>query len=95
MKLIDRDKALSFPFANGQYDHEHADTHFILGCEAYREWLEGLPVVEPERKKGKWENYIADTGVEHWRVIRCSECGKVAIDRYNYCPHCGARMDEE
>ena len=54
-----------------------------------------LPSVKPERKKAKWENYIADTGVEHWRVIRCSECEKVAIDRYNYCPHCGARMNNE
>ena len=54
-----------------------------------------LPPAELERKKGKWENYIADTGVEHWRVIRCSECEKVAIERYNYCPHCGAHMREE
>ena len=57
--------------------------------------LKALPSSEPERKKGKWENYIADTGVEHWRVIRCSECEKVAIERYNYCPHCGADMREE
>ena len=55
--------------------------------------LNDLPSAEP--KKGTWENYIADTGVEHWRVIRCSECGKVAIDRYNYCPNCGADMREE
>ena len=54
-----------------------------------------VPSAEPERKKGKWENYIADTGVERWRVIRCSECGKVAIHRYNYCPHCGSDMREE
>lgn len=40
--LIDRNKALSFPFANGKYDHEHADEHFIAGCEAYKEWLETL-----------------------------------------------------
>lgn len=28
----------------------------------------------------------------------CSECGKIINDRYefpNYCPNCGAKMDEE
>ena len=58
--------------------------------------VEDAPTVDAEPvKHGKWENYIADTGVEHWRVIRCSECEKVAIERYNYCPNCGARMENE
>ena len=88
MNLIDRDKALSFPFANGNYDHEHADTHFIFGCEMYREWLEGLPVVEPERKRGKW----TVTSL----FIKCSECGEpFMLIPQNYCPHCGADMREE
>lgn len=66
-------------------------SEYAWNCERHPD----CPLEEvQERKKGKWENYIADTGVEHWRVIRCSECEKVAIERYNYCPHCGARMDE-
>lgn len=43
---IDREQALSHPFANGKYDHEHANEHFILGFESYREWLEGLPTID-------------------------------------------------
>lgn len=43
---IDRKQALSHPFANGKYDHEHANEHFILGFESYREWLEGLPTID-------------------------------------------------
>lgn len=46
MALINREQALSHPFANGQYDKEHADEHFILGFEDYKEWLEDLPTVE-------------------------------------------------
>ena len=46
MALIDREQALSHPFANGQYDKEHADEHFIMGFEDYKEWLEDLPTVE-------------------------------------------------
>ena len=43
---IDRELALSHPFANGHYDHENANEHFIFGCETYKEWLETLPVVD-------------------------------------------------
>ena len=46
MALIDREQALSHPFANGQYDKEHADEHFIMGFEDYKEWLEDLPTVD-------------------------------------------------
>ena len=45
-KYIDRELALSLPFANGHYDHENANEHFIFGCETYKEWLETLPVVD-------------------------------------------------
>lgn len=43
---IDRSQALCHPFANGKYDHEHANEHFILGFESYREWLEELPTID-------------------------------------------------
>lgn len=43
---IDRKQALSHPFANNEYDHEHANEHFILGFESYREWLEQLPTID-------------------------------------------------
>ena len=45
-RYIDRDKALSMPFANGEYDHDNANEHFIYGCETYKEWLEDLPIIE-------------------------------------------------
>lgn len=39
-----------------------------------------------EQKTGKWES-IEDV------VWYCSEC-KYAHSRSNYCPHCGAKMEE-
>ena len=44
---INRNLALSFPWANGKYDHENANEHFIYGIETYKEWLEQLPIVSP------------------------------------------------
>ena len=45
-KYIERELALSFPFANGRYDKEHGNINFICGCETYKEYLESLPYFE-------------------------------------------------
>lgn len=37
---------MAMPLANGQYDHEHANEHFILGLESYKEWLEYVPAAD-------------------------------------------------
>ena len=42
--LIDRNVAVSHPFANGHYSH-NANMHFIYGHESYKEWLEDLPTI--------------------------------------------------
>lgn len=46
-RYVDLDEVLRYPFANGQYDHDNANKHFIYGCESYREYIEGLQVYEP------------------------------------------------
>ena len=43
---ISREAAMAMPLANGQYDHEHANEHFILGLESYKEWLEYVPAAD-------------------------------------------------
>lgn len=79
MAYIEREQALSHPFANGQYDHEHANEHYIFGFEDYKEWLEQLPtadVVEVVRCKDCKHNdgsccdysavYTRPNGYCHW-----------------------------
>ena len=51
--LISRKAALSFPFANGKYDHEHANLDYILGCETYKEWLETLHAAGRKNRREK------------------------------------------
>lgn len=51
MKLINREQALSHPFANDKYDHINAKKDFIRGFESYKEWLENLPTIDLVRCK--------------------------------------------
>lgn len=95
---IDRDLALSMPWANGEYDHEHANENFIFGLETYKEWLENLPTADvAEVKHGRWEIVVDDIVHGLSRIIsRCSNCREHATSSsklLNYCPNCGAKMD--
>ena len=53
-----------------------------------------LPSAQPERKKGKWiensePNQLGKNGVWYWK---CSNCGHIGIDSFNFCHFCGADM---
>ena len=49
--------------------------------------IEALPSAE---RRGRW----IETTTEDPCYYRCSECGRQTDDEYNYCPNCGARMEE-
>ena len=56
--------------------------------------LKELPSAQPERKKGKWINRSLNILYPEWERYTCSVCGEHS-NRYDYCPNCGAKMDEE
>ena len=92
MRLIDADKAqkqLDMAIANN-------NNPLLLATEI-KEFLEVQPTVE-ERKHGHWK-FVANMLPYHL----CSVCGRRALFdenshdtvMSNYCPYCGAVMDEE
>ena len=54
------------------------------------EFIDNQPIIEPERKKGKWK-YIG------FMVVECSECNTQlhGLECANFCPNCGADMREK
>ena len=59
--------------------------------------IETLPSAQPERKKGKWAVRVIRGNWADDVISTCSECGTTFrnLDVANYCPNCGARMEEE
>ena len=49
--------------------------------------VNGKLVDVAEVRHGRWADNV-------W-CFTCSECGNDAGERWDYCPHCGAKMDEE
>lgn len=60
----------------------------INNVPKFFEWLGKQPTIDPV-KHGHWV----------WKKpsddCRCSNCGKIADQKYPYCPWCGARMKGE
>lgn len=96
MRFIDADGLADVMWAS-------ETTDFAKGWnDALRAVMENAPTVEivlnftaPTPKHGHWILHEGYRGAG-WYIRKCSVCGKEGwtIDM-NYCPDCGARMDEE
>ena len=42
-------------------------------------------------KRGWWQLLKHEYGIKYYC---CSVCNKNDVEKYNYCPHCGAKMTE-
>lgn len=72
-----------------------------IGFYAIVKVINAQPTIEP-RKKGKWIPCENETG-EGSNTYKCSACREIQMiidgtpkeNGWKYCPHCGAKMDEE
>lgn len=69
--------------------------HRLIGLHEIRERLNKLPDA-PLLKYGEWSK-VSDSytwGGTHIEEFKCSECSEIVNwHEYNYCPHCGAKME--
>lgn len=77
--------------------NEQVDEAVKMAVEALKE--------EPT-KRGRWEQVEVvhdrkDAKIQDWQQAKCSVCGRWNTTPFmyylkldNYCPHCGAKMDE-
>lgn len=90
-EYIDRD-AIYKAFANACTDvlERASEIYYIAGFsyEHVIEILDNIPAADVAPVvHGRWKRYGRNLG-------ECSNCGEIVNIRYNYCPNCGAKMDE-
>ena len=68
----------------------HCDFPY-LSETTLEELIDDAPTIDAEPvRHGKWIEYPIADGMN-----QCSECGVLRFGESNYCPHCGARMDND
>lgn len=82
MRPIDADALKEIMCADCDNKHLCAESP---ACDTVRE-IDSMPTIEP--KRGRWISTDEMIG------YRCPVCEKGCDRTSNYCPNCGARMDE-
>lgn len=102
MRLIDADELRAVKFHALPYTHIHpsgAEPYsYELGWnDAIDAIMDCAPTVDTV-KHGHWiKDRLVSTSGGTYGVYRCSKCEWYGQDigySFNYCPHCGAKMDE-
>ena len=65
---------------------------------AMLDYFPAADVQEVRHGKWEWNESIKTEDMDGWFIDEqgyvCSECGFIGVDNFNYCPSCGAKMDE-
>lgn len=90
--LIDRQAAID-ALADMHCKSDEDGYVWIIRSDAWGR-IDTLPSVQPERKKGTWEEiYDANENGEPYPCgAACSECGFLTNFETDFCPYCGADM---
>lgn len=84
---------------------KHSSAHMLCVREEgklVQVFSSDIPTIEAEPvKHGRWEWYVSPICLSGDLYYRCSVCGEsdpwrmTTRGHANYCPNCGAKMDEE
>lgn len=89
MGLIETDELIEY-IVNRYRTTCEAESYKDACCDIL-EKINSMPIIEPQRKKGKWK--LMDDG--YCAFFVCSQCGKVNNYKSNFCPNCGTNMKGE
>ena len=102
MRLIDADELMMHGFQPPEFSVCPVDIcHDNVAVDAYkRGWNDAIeaivqnePTVAP--KRGKWaQDWRDERGYTHISGYKCSECDALYPWSTNFCPNCGAKMEE-
>lgn len=98
-RLIDADMVRQGKFCLNPLHADKDDTYYYqLGWNSAIETIcDCVPTVDPI-KHGHWiKDRLVSTSGGTYGVYRCSKCEWYGQDigySFNYCPYCGAKMDE-
>ena len=89
MRLIDADALIEeINEANDRWTIPH---NIVIESIFNAPTIEAKPVVHAH-----WEEVQYSKNSVKWlHRVSCSNCHNEGHKRYDYCPHCGAQMDEE
>lgn len=73
-----------------EFKRVYFDNGTVIRCA--ESVLRGMPPVTPQQKTGHWNRVTDNAG--YW-VWECDKCGWQQRFHTNYCPDCGAKMQEE
>ena len=98
-EYIDREGLMKFPVRRDHCDKAHANEHFINGIETVMEYAKNLPAADVAPVVHASWIIQEDWGMDTYYT--CSACkedfvttdGTPTDNLWDYCPHCGAKMD--
>lgn len=69
------------------------------GLEKQGVWkddIDKIPTADiRENVRGEWLPDMIYNGEDEWCFFECSNCKYKADKHYNFCPNCGAKMEEK
>ena len=98
MRLIDADALIDiFEDRLEKIRNRYGDYSGEAGvCAGALHLIRVQPTIEPERKKGEWltSDDMYETGICSYCRYDTQEPVSYVITNFEYCPNCGARMEE-
>ena len=97
MRLIDAEALWCRLMQEAIEEQENDNAKIVEGIDKAIHCIDVAPTIEAKPVvHAHWEEVQCSKNSAKWlHRVSCSNCHNEGHKRYDYCPHCGAQMDEE